>query len=149
MSKIIDQQSLMHLYNIMRLKQVKQIDLEELEALYQQVGWCHRPRRKLHQLMKQSWLCLAIYHQDEGQKHQLIGFGRVVSDQTWNATIWDVVIHPDYQRQGLGKYLVYQMIRLVKRQDIRHITLFAESRALSFYQHLGFEIYAKGMFWFG
>nr|AIA61238.1 GNAT family acetyltransferase [Cyanidiaceae sp. MX-AZ01]UNJ15427.1 GCN5-like N-acetyltransferase [Cyanidioschyzonaceae sp. 1] len=128
----------------MKLKQVTQIDLAQLEALYAQVGWCQRPRRKLQQLIRQSWLCIAIY-----QKQQLIGFGRVVSDHTWNATIWDVVIHPDYQRKGLGKYLVYQMIRFIKRQDITQIHLFAESRALSFYQRIGFDFSSKGMFWFG
>nr|UNJ16029.1 GCN5-like N-acetyltransferase [Cyanidioschyzonaceae sp. 3] len=126
---------------IMRLKQVKQIDLTQLEALYSQVGWSPR---KLQQLMRQSWLCLALY-----QNHQLIGFARVVSDHTWNATIWDVVIHPAYQRKGLGKYLVYQMIRWIKQHNVIHISLFAESRAVTFYQRIGFEVVAnaKAMFW--
>jgi ribosomal protein S18 acetylase RimI-like enzyme len=42
---------------------------------------------------------------------QLIGLARATSDHAFNATIWDVLVDPEYQGQGLGKALVEQMVR--------------------------------------
>ncbi len=38
---------------------------------------------------------------------QLVGFARATSDGIYRATIWDVVIHPEYRGRGLGSKLVY------------------------------------------
>lgn len=40
----------------------------------------------------------------------LIGLARATSDHAFNATIWDVLVDPEYQGQGLGKALVEQMV---------------------------------------
>ncbi len=40
-----------------------------------------------------------------------MGMARATSDHAFNATIWDVLIDPEYQGQGLGKALVEQMVR--------------------------------------
>lgn len=39
------------------------------------------------------------------------GLARATSDHAFNATIWDVLVDPEYQGQGLGKALVEQMVR--------------------------------------
>lgn len=39
------------------------------------------------------------------------GLARATSDHAFNATIWDVLVDPAYQGQGLGKALVEQMVR--------------------------------------
>ena len=40
----------------------------------------------------------------------LVGMARATSDPAFNATIWDVLVDPDYQGQGLGKALIEQMV---------------------------------------
>ena len=40
----------------------------------------------------------------------LIGMARATSDHAFNATIWDVLVDPEYQGQGLGRALVEQMV---------------------------------------
>ena len=40
----------------------------------------------------------------------LIGMARCTSDHAFNATIWDVLVDPEYQGQGLGRALVEQMV---------------------------------------
>jgi ribosomal protein S18 acetylase RimI-like enzyme len=75
---------------------------------------------------------------------------RATSDHAFNATIWDVLVDPEYQGQGLGRALVEQMVRSLLRKDISNITLFADSKVLGFYKQLGFEADPsgiKGMFW--
>ncbi|TQD72960.1 hypothetical protein C1H46_041515 [Malus baccata] len=80
---------------------------------------------------------------------KLIGMARATSDHAFNATIWDVLVGPSYQGQGLGKALVEKIIRALLQRDIGSISLFAESQ--EFYQNLGFEPDPegiKGMFWY-
>jgi|TARA_B110000967_G_C18580957_1_gene409670 ribosomal protein S18 acetylase RimI-like enzyme len=66
----------------------------------------------------------ATYPRDEKEKavlkfghRQLIGMARATSDHAFNATIWDVVLDPDFQGQGLGKALCEQ----VKAFPIYHV----------------------------
>ena len=42
-------------------------------------------------------------------ERRLIGMARATSDHAFNATIWDVVLAPEFQGQGLGKALCEQL----------------------------------------
>lgn len=87
---------------------------------------------------------------DDGKSARLIGLARCTSDGAFNATIWDVVIDPEFQKQGLGKALVEQMVRTLLKREITNITLFADGKAVAFYNQLGFEADPegiRGMFW--
>jgi GNAT superfamily N-acetyltransferase len=42
-------------------------------------------------------------------EEELIGLSRCTSDHVFNATIWDVLVDPEYQGQGLGKAMVEQV----------------------------------------
>lgn len=88
----------------------------------------------------------------EGNEQKiLIGMARATSDHAFNATIWDVLVDPGYQGQGLGKALVEKLIRALLQRDIGNITLFADSKVVEFYRNLGFEADPegiKGMFWY-
>ena len=79
-----------------------------------------------------------------GSKH-LIGMARATSDHAFNATIWDVVLDPAYQGQGLGKALCEQMIRTLLARDIGNITLFADGNVVPFYKNLGFVSDPEGI----
>ncbi len=79
-----------------------------------------------------------------------LGLARATSDHAFNATIWDVLVDPEFQGQGLGKALVEHTVRSLLRRDISNITLFADNKVVSFYGSLGFEADPegiKGMFW--
>lgn len=76
---------------------------------------------------------------------QLIGLARATSDHAFNATIWDVLVDPAYQGQGLGKALIEHMVRSLLRRDITNITLFADNKVVEFYRQLGFESDPEGI----
>lgn len=126
------------------------INLYELEKLCDAVGWVRRPLKKVKIALENSFLTISLFCYVDNHK-QLIGFARATSDNSFNATIWDVVVHPDFQRKGLGKLLMSQIIKQLRFYDISTITLFADPQVVKFYRHLGFIIDpdgVKGMFWY-
>lgn len=126
------------------------IDLYELEELCDAVGWSRRPIRKVRKAIQNSFLVITMWEQ-RGNRKRLIGFSRATSDHAFNATIWDVVVHPDSQGKGLGKALMKQLIKKLRSEDISNVTLFADPDVVEFYKLLGFmpdPEGIKGMFWY-
>ncbi|MEN9203555.1 MAG: GNAT family N-acetyltransferase [Thermostichus sp. DG_1_6_bins_120] len=126
------------------------LDLYELEELCDAVGWSRRPIHKVKKALQHSFLVVSMW-QKRGSYRRLIGFARATSDHAFNATIWDVVVHPDFQGRGLGKALMGKVIQELRAQDISNITLFADQGVVSFYERLGFTPDPegiKGMFWY-
>ncbi|GLI62744.1 hypothetical protein VaNZ11_005483 [Volvox africanus] len=139
----------------------------DLEKLCTKVGWPARPLTKVEAALRNSFMVSSLVLRvtlpplpgspaevagaDTAVSEQLIGLARATSDHAFNATIWDVLVDPEFQGQGLGKALVEQMVRSLLRQDISNITLFADSKVLDFYRQMGFEADPegiKGMFWY-
>lgn len=128
----------------------REIDLYELEELCDSVGWARRPIRKVKKAIENSYLVVSAW-EAKGTKTYMIGFARATSDHAFNATIWDVVIHPRFQSKGLGKSLMRYMIKKLRSNDISNITLFADPQVVDFYRRLGFILDPegiKGMFWY-
>ena len=128
----------------------RDIDLYELEELCNAVGWSRRPLRKVKKAIECSFLVVSLWEM-RGNRPRLIGFARATSDHAFNATLWDVVVHPDYQSKGLGKALMKYVIKQLRSQDISNITLFADPHVVDFYRNLGFMSDPegiKGMFWY-
>lgn len=128
----------------------RNLDLYELEELCDAVGWSRRPLRKVRKALQHSFLVVSMW-EVKGNRRRLIGFARATSDHAFNATIWDVVVHPKYQGKGLGKALMKFIIKKLRGQDISNITLFADPQVIDFYERLGFLLDPegiKGMFWY-
>jgi len=128
----------------------KDIDLYELEELCDAVGWARRPIRKVKKAIDYSFLVVTMWEL-RGNRRRLVGFARATSDHAFNATVWDVVVHPSLHNQGLGKALMKYLIRKLRNEDISNITLFADPQVVDFYRRLGFVLDPegiKGMFWY-
>jgi len=128
----------------------RELDLYELEELCDRVGWARRPLRKVRKALQHSFLVVSMW-EVRGKSKRMIGFARATSDHAFNATIWDVVVDPDYQSKGLGKAMMKYMIKKLRGEDISNITLFADPGVIDFYRRLGFLLDPegiKGMFWY-
>jgi len=126
------------------------IDLYELEELCDSVGWARRPLRKVRKALDNSYLVASAW-EVKGAKTVMIGLARATSDHSFNATIWDVVIHPRFQKKGLGKTFMKYIIKKLRSDDISNVTLFADPQVVDFYRRLGFVLDPegiKGMFWY-
>ncbi|KAL8161793.1 hypothetical protein V2J09_013282 [Rumex salicifolius] len=134
------------------------IDVYDLQTLCDKVGWPRRPLSKLAAALKNSYMVATLHsvikspneEVSEQTPKRLIGMARATSDHAFNATIWDVLVDPAYQGQGLGKALIEKLVRALLQRDIGNITLFSDSKVVDFYRNLGFEADPegiKGMFW--
>ena len=70
-------------------------------------------------------------------REELIGFARATSDGIYRAMIWDVVVHPDYRGQGLGRQLVQTLLAHPRMNRVERIYL-TTTHQQSFYEHIGF-----------
>jgi len=69
---------------------------------------------------------------------RLIGFARATSDGIYRATIWDVVIDPDYQGAGLGRKLVETVLSHPLMSRIERVYLMTTHQQ-EFYKRIGFQ----------
>jgi ribosomal protein S18 acetylase RimI-like enzyme len=76
----------------------------------------------------------------------LIGFGRVLTDYVYRATIWDVIVDKAYQDQGIGTEIVH---RILTHPRLKKVELFwLCTRIPDFYEKLGFSSKEQtGMVW--
>ena len=72
-------------------------------------------------------------------EEKLIGFARATSDGVYRATIFDVVVDPDYRRLGLGRKLVETVLRHSCMERVEKIYLMTTNQQ-SFYERLGFVL---------
>lgn len=69
---------------------------------------------------------------------RLIGFARATSDGVYRATIWDVVVHPDYQGAGLGRKLVETVLMHPHVNRAERVYLMT-TKQQQFYKRIGFQ----------
>jgi len=82
----------------------------------------------------QHSLCFSVYPIESIPPLQ-VGFARVITDYATFAYLADVFILPDYQGQGLGKWLVATILNHPELQEVRRWALYTKykrcPRALS------------------
>ena len=128
----------------------KSFDLIELEQLLQAVGWGRRPLRRVKRALDNSLLKVGLWQHDP-KFPRLIGFARCTGDGIIDATIWDVAISPVYQGSGLGKQLMSYLMRILKKEGIQRVTLFADADVIAFYRRQGWTLEPRGnkcAFWY-
>jgi ribosomal protein S18 acetylase RimI-like enzyme len=73
---------------------------------------------------------------------KLIGFGRAISDNAYQAAIYDVAVLPDYQRKGIGKLIVDAIVQSLPEFNF---ILYASPGKEKFYEKLNFRKLKTGM----
>lgn len=115
--------------------QRSQVDLKQLQQLFQIAAFWAKDRQieDLEVAIANSEPVISAWDCD-----QLIGFARATSDGIYRATIWDVVIHPDYQGAGLGRKLVQTVLSHPRVSRVERVYLMTTHQQ-SFYGRIGFE----------
>jgi GNAT superfamily N-acetyltransferase len=110
------------------------VDLAQLLELYQITWWAQdRTREQVRRALEHSRPVISAW---EGRR--MVGFTRVISDLTYRATIWDVIVRPSHQGRGVGKLL---MQHVLEHPDLRTVTNFVllTKDQHAFYERLGFR----------
>ena len=76
---------------------------------------------------------------------RLVGTTRVTTDGVYYATLWDVIVHPDHQRRGIGTALVERAVAPFVGRGFSYIALFSVAGGEGFYERLGFVRHPNGM----
>ncbi len=112
------------------------IDLHQLQALFNKSAfWAiNRQIEDLQIAIDRSEPVISVW-----DENSTIGFARATSDGVYRATIWDVIIDPNYQRLGLGRKLVETVLDDPCMKRVERIYL-STTHQQSFYERLGFEL---------
>ena len=73
---------------------------------------------------------------------KLIGFGRAISDGTYQAAIYDVAVLPEYQGKKVGATIVNSILKCIPQCNF---ILYASPGKEIFYEKLGFKKMKTGM----
>jgi GNAT superfamily N-acetyltransferase len=116
------------------------IDWDYMVSLYYKINWKRRIAAELEAAFKNSTTTLFVF-KDE----QVIAFGRVVGDGRYYALLADIIVDPDYQGQGLGKYLVTTLNNQLI--DYHFVNLSAAPGADNFYKSMGWKKQKTTFIW--
>lgn len=109
------------------------LDIEKIHAFLSQSYWAKG--RRLDQVRQSiaNSLCFGLYKDDD----ELVGFARVVTDNTVFAYLMDVFIMEQYRGIGLGNMLIEHVINYPPLQEASW--MLATSDAHGFYRRFGFH----------
>jgi len=117
---------------VIHFSERRDIQLEQILPIYELNGWSSAQKPELlHRALLNSHHLVSAWH---GQ--QLIGIGNAISDGFLVVYYPHLLVHPDYQGQGIGRKLV----EMLKQRYVgfhMHM-LVAEHQAIAFYEKCGF-----------
>jgi len=120
----------------------KELEASQLLRLFHQAPWAKdRTLDDAKEMLRHTDVALCAWDGD-----LLVGFGRVLTDFVYRATIWDVIVDKAYQGQGVGTDVVQ---RILNHPRLKKVELFwLCTRMPKFYEKLGFSSKEQtGMVW--
>ncbi len=124
----------------MKIEPYLHYNMQEILQLYSSVGWTAYTSfpDKLKKGFENSLLTLAAYDGDT-----LLGIIRVVGDAHTIVFIQDILVLPEYQRQGIGSALLQAILE--KYRDVRQIQLATDNtqKTKAFYKSMGFHEHSE------
>ena len=113
-------------------------DLPNLQNIYQSVGWLKHDEAVIKKVFDAS--THKVFVMDD---EKIIGFARALSDGVFNAAIYDVVVHKDFQNKGFARIALEELLQQL--EHISCIQLIATTGNDTFYKKFGFNKLKTGM----
>jgi ribosomal protein S18 acetylase RimI-like enzyme len=110
---------------------------EEYNQLRQSVGWGIYARDVILQALPNSLYCICAVKDGE-----IIGMARIIGDGGIAYYIQDVILKPEYQRQGIGTQLMDKVMEFIRAHANNNsvIGLMAAKGKEAFYTRYGFTV---------
>lgn len=117
------------------IKEYEKYEEEEILSLYQSVGWVNYINNPL--MLKNAFEhSLKIYASYIDNK--VIGIIRIVGDGYSVILIQDILVYPEYQREGIGTALLQHVLEEYKNVYQKHLLTDNTPKTIQFYKSLGF-----------
>lgn len=114
------------------------VNLDEMKEIYSSVGWTRHTNEIIKQVFEASNVIALVT-----VNGRIIGFGRAMTDGAFNAAIYDVIVHPEFQKQGIARQIMEYL--LDKLSNISCVHLISTSGNEDFYKKLGLKRIKTGM----
>lgn len=115
------------------------VNAKELNELLATNHWDVHPIEKLEKAIKSSWGNICA----RNENRKLVGYARILSDGIRHAYICNVIVHPDFRKQGIGTAIMNESLKLLRENNL-YPTLVAGPGKKSYYEKLGFETESSG-----
>ena len=117
------------------------ISFEEIFPLYGAVGWTNYTTNPtmLKNALEHSLFLISARDEDG----KLVGFLRAVGDGYSILYIQDIIVLPEYQRQGIGTQLLRQTLKYFNEVYQIILTTDSELKTIAFYESNGFTALSK------
>lgn len=116
----------------------KEITYEDYNELRRLVGWGMISQRQFNMSIPNSRF-ITVGKCDG----KTISMARAVGDGGYHLLVVDVIVHPDFQRQGIGKQMISQLLDFVKGGYVEPgetamVSLLSAKDKEPFYEKVGF-----------
>jgi GNAT superfamily N-acetyltransferase len=115
------------------IKETKDVKLSDIIELYKANKWssAEKPEQLYNALINSHSFITAWHNQ------KLVGLGNALSDGHLVVYYPHLIIHPDYQGNGIGKRILNKLQE--KYGNFHQQILVADGKAIDFYEKCGFE----------
>ena len=114
------------------------LNLDEMKEIYSSVGWTKHTKEIIKQVFEVSNVITSVT-----VNGRIIGFGRAMTDGVFNAAIYDVIVHPEFQKQGIARQIMEYLFD--KLSNISCVHLISTSGNEDFYKKLELKRTKTGM----
>lgn len=115
-----------------------QLTAEEFIEIWEAV-WGQAPSLSQTRLAMDNTLFRVSVYDDE----KIVGMARMIGDMGLNYYIKDVAVKPEYQRRGIGKMMVEELMKFIYENSERNSDVFVElctmPDKIPFYEKFGFS----------
>ena len=117
------------------IKEYTPVEMEPLLALYASVGWVNYTRNPamLANAVRHSLTLLGAFDGD-----RLVGILRAVGDGFSVVYIQDIIVLPEYQRNGIGRRLLHAVDALYPHVYQKVLLTDRQPHTLQFYESCGY-----------
>ena len=111
--------------------------IDDYWPLYLSTGWnsvYNADEATIESAISNSTYAVSAY-----SNGKMVGFARAVSDKVMYATVYDVMVLPEYKNKGIGSELVANITEQCKKAGVFSVHLFAADGTEPFYNQHDFK----------
>lgn len=117
------------------INEFDETQITQIHSLMKREWWCNdRSLSEVTRVIDGSDVLLGAVN-DEGE---IVAFGRVLTDFTFKAFIFDVIVESSFRSTGLGREIITNLIDDERLARVKSFELYCPDRISGFYKKLGF-----------
>lgn len=116
-------------------------DARALTAVYEDYEWwADRDAADVRTALSETEVAVGV--EDDGD---LVAAARVLTDYTYYATVFDVIVAADRRGEGIGETLMQAVVDHPDLQGVVGLSLLCRRGLVPYYESVGFELFDRNM----